>query len=759
MLHLKFKKQSTKLFTLLVCFIALLLPSNIFAENGFLRFKVNKQIGESVSIFIYTVEGMKDAKVNITGVENTDHFKSGKRLDYTLTSQEVTISGDIENIYIDNNNVTEVEAKDFTTLRKIECYNNEITSLDVTGCPNIYWIDCNSNLLTELKLVNFENLKSFFCEHNKITKIDIENCPVLWSFGIEDNLLDEKEMEKIVNSLVDRSEMNDFGSLHVEDPNGTNHNYFDKVLSAVLEGKKWKAYENVDNKWKRFYGKNVSDAVILYARKYIDDVMTLNIEADCNLKFYGIRNPEAFVNGQETDYVLSSPVVVVRGGIKKFAVNNMDITLVDVASNTTLEQLDCKENQVQILNITDCAKLTDLDCSYNEISEIDFTGTNNIKNLNCETNYIMKLNVSGCSQLTNLNCTNNILTTLDIKNCNNLHTLGCSANQLRWSSFNNIVTDINDLSESTEKGNIYVYDEMYEEERNRIDVEQVAKLTEKGWNVFCYKDSEWYDYAGETVMGPSKITIENDLNVGDVVFFGFIAMGEIKVSGVAEPEKAISGLVEMFTLTDKTVTIEGDIILLDCSMNDHSSIVLDNCQMLETLNCYDNHLTNIEFKNCPNVKEIHCYDNRLDGVAMTNMINTLPLRAIEDTAIIDVYDDVSGYDENVCLDEHVSAFYAKNWTPYYHEKDTYDWVAYENTHVGIENAIVNGKNVMVRVNGDMISVENLPAATMVRVIALDGSCVKQVMSDANGFVHFANDMARGIYMINAGKSSVKMIIR
>ena len=762
MLHLEFKKQVNKLFRLFfVCLILMLLPLSLSADNGFFRFKVNKELGETVSIYIYTIEGMKDAKVNITGVENMDNFKSGKKIDYTLTSQEVTITGDIENIYIDNNNVTEAEATNFTTLRKIECYENEMTSLNITGCPNIYWIDCSKNLLTDLKLSNIEKLKTLLCEHNRLKSIDIVNCPLLWSFGIEDNLLDEKEMVKLVNSLGDRSEMNDYGSLYVENKECSNHNYFNKVLSAILEGKKWKAYENVNDQWKRFYGENVSDAVILYAKKFIDDEITLNITAEGNVSFNGIKNGDDFVNGKDVTYTLSSPVVIVRGDVAKLAVNNMDITLVDATSNATLQELNCDENQIQVLNLAGCDKLTSLRCSANELMELDLTGVKALKDLDCSNNYLTNLDLSGNADLIKLDCTNNVLSSINLKNCKNLNEVSCSSNQLRWSSFNSIVNDIPDFSGAADKGNIYVYNKQAgNDERNRIDSEQVAKLVGKGWNVFCFDNSEWKSYEGETVMGPSKITIENGLNVGDMVAYGFLAMGEIKVTGVAEPEKALSGTVEFYTLTDKTVTIEGDVTLLDCSMNDQTSIKLENCQMLETLNCYDNLLTSIRFDNCPNIKEIHCYNNCLDATAMTNMISDLPARAAADEAMIDVYDDVSGYDKNECLESHVAEFYAKNWTPYYHEQGTFEWVAYENTHVGIENMLSDEVKPSVKNEGNIITVSGLPASVIVRLMAIDGTCVNEFTTDEDGTVRIVKDnIPGGVYMINTACGSVKIIIK
>ena len=97
---------------------------------------------------------------------------------------------------------------------------------------------------------------------------------------------------------------------------------------------------------------------------------------------------------------------------------------------TELKELDCYDNQLMKLDVSQNTKLETLNCSYNQLTELDVSGCKALKTLECYSNRFTSLNVSGCMELGLLNCSDNQLTSLDVSKNTEMKTLDCSDNQL-----------------------------------------------------------------------------------------------------------------------------------------------------------------------------------------------------------------------------------------------------------------------------------------------------------------------------------------
>ncbi len=106
------------------------------------------------------------------------------------------------------------------------------------------------------------------------------------------------------------------------------------------------------------------------------------------------------------------------------------LTSLDVSQNTALLHLGCHKNQLTSLDVSGCTELTELSCYSNKLTTLDVSGCTELTNLNCYSNKLTSLNLSGCTQLTSLNCDDNQLTTMDISDCSKLENLRCSLNKL-----------------------------------------------------------------------------------------------------------------------------------------------------------------------------------------------------------------------------------------------------------------------------------------------------------------------------------------
>jgi len=110
--------------------------------------------------------------------------------------------------------------------------------------------------------------------------------------------------------------------------------------------------------------------------------------------------------------------------------NSNQLTALDVSNNTVLEQLWCAGNQLTALDVSKNTALTDLVCAENPLTALDVSKNTALTELYCSENQLTSLDVSQNTALTSLYCFYNQLTALDVSKNTALTTLDCSGNQL-----------------------------------------------------------------------------------------------------------------------------------------------------------------------------------------------------------------------------------------------------------------------------------------------------------------------------------------
>lgn len=143
------------------------------------------------------------------------------------------------------------------------------------------------------------------------------------------------------------------------------------------------------------------------------------------------------------------------------------LTALDVSANTALTELDCRVNQLISLNVSGCTVLTILDCRINQLTELDVSANTALTALECSNNQLTALDVSNCTVLTGLGCGDNHLAELDVSDCTALTTLECSNNQLMSL----------DVSKNTALVTLWGYD-------NRLTALDVSACTSLGY-LYC----------------------------------------------------------------------------------------------------------------------------------------------------------------------------------------------------------------------------------------------------------------------------------
>lgn len=108
-----------------------------------------------------------------------------------------------------------------------------------------------------------------------------------------------------------------------------------------------------------------------------------------------------------------------------------DLTGIEFFPNLTY--LDCSENQLTSLDLSNNLKLEELYCFSNVLTTLNVTQNNRIIALFCYSNQLIELDISNMQLLDVLDCSYNKITTIHfdpLSDFHNLHVLNCSNNEL-----------------------------------------------------------------------------------------------------------------------------------------------------------------------------------------------------------------------------------------------------------------------------------------------------------------------------------------
>ena len=142
-------------------------------------FKTSKAVGETITLGFRRSEMQN---ISMDGAKPESDLPAGDWGIYTckLSSQTVTIKGDITLFDCKNSGITEIVLTKDLKLFDFNCSKNELTSLDVSG-------------LTELE--------NFACSSNRLTSLNIEGCDKLCYVECYSNSIKDEAMTDIVNDL------------------------------------------------------------------------------------------------------------------------------------------------------------------------------------------------------------------------------------------------------------------------------------------------------------------------------------------------------------------------------------------------------------------------------------------------------------------------------------------------------------------------------------------------------------------------------
>ena len=230
--------------------------------------------------------------------------------------------------------------------------------------------------------------------------------------------------------------------------------------------------------------------------------------------------------------------------------NDNQLTSLDVSNNTVLTNLSCDDNQLTSLDVTNNTALGYLNCNKNKLTSLDVTNNMALIHLDCYGNKLTSLDMSKNTALTELSCSSNQLTSLDVSNNLALELLYC---------FNNQLTSL-DVSKNLALELLYCFNNQL----TSLDVSKNTALT----SLTC-------DNNQLTSLDVSNNTALKGLYCSNNQLTSFTVTNHssLKILGIYNNPKLTS---------------------LDCSRNVLKTLDITGCTALKSLDCNWNRLTELD---------------------------------------------------------------------------------------------------------------------------------------------------------------------
>jgi hypothetical protein len=151
---------------------------------------------------------------------------------------------------------------------------------------------------------------------------------------------------------------------------------------------------------------------------------------DANFKAYLVGEPSINTNVDSEIQLIEANTF--NGQIECSYLNIADLTGIEEFSSLT--ELNCRGNQISIIDVSNNTSLTFFDCSYNQLTDIDISSNPNIDTFICNSNFqLISLDIKNSN---NINMTNVVMSQNPNLSCINV-------DDTTWSNFNWTVSNGN----------------------------------------------------------------------------------------------------------------------------------------------------------------------------------------------------------------------------------------------------------------------------------------------------------------------------
>ena len=741
----------------------LLASSSLLAE-GVITMTTSNRVRSSITLKIKA-----NGYVSIDGVQESART-DGYGKDYTLTSQTVTIRGDVTYLNCGDNYLTSLDVSGCTALTELRCFQNELTSLDVSGCTALTTLNCWDNQLTSLNVSGCTALTTLNCGENKLTSLDVSGCTALTKLGCSDNKLTSLDasgctaLTEFYFSRNPLTSVNLSGCQSLKEFSWTG----DKLTSLDVSG--CTALTTLNCYGNQLTSLEASGCTAL-ANLYCsgNPLTSINLSGCQSLKSFSwsrgnltrleISGCTAMTSLDCSGNKLTSLDLSKNVGLTTLNCSNNQLSNLDLSENRALKTLNCVSNQLNSLDLSNHSTLESLSCEKNQLIQLNLSGCSGLKELSCHTNQLIRLDISACRALTKLQCYGNQLTSLNASGCKSLTELDCQSNPLRrldvsgCTALTKLQCQSNQLT-SLDVSSCTALKQLYCQEN------QLTNLNAQGCTALTELQCQSNQLTSLNVSGMSNLTTlycwKNQLSSLDVTSCTVLTKFNCYDNRLASLDLSknnrlttldcqqnqlanlnLSGCRALATLKCNknqltSLNLSDGVALqeFDCSSNKLTSLDFYTCRALTKLDCSDNALSGIDLLQCRELSWLRCSINQIKTSAMTALINSLPDRQGKTAGMLQVVDKESTKEGNLCFADHVTKATAKNWQAQSYQSNNWsDYAGSEVPTFAVTSSATTGGMVAIIGAPDLTKV---PYGTELTVITEFADGYKLTALTANG---------------------------
>ena len=496
-MNVKLHARGLILWVTLLTLTATVLP-RLQAQERVISMKTSKQKGEKIKLSI-----VAQGSVTVEGATEISGDQYNKKYSLDAEDGAIRIIGDVKRLSCGGNSLTELNISQNDILEMLDCGVNPIEKLDLSNNSKLTDLNCPSNKLSELNLAALTKLSSLTCSNNQLSQLDLSqnteltylNCSQnqltgldlshntkLTSVSCAINQIKGEEMDKLIESLPDRS--------------GEEAKSRITLISSYKEGNictKAQVAKAKERGWiirHQSLGDYLGVGIIsMKTSKQKGEEIKLSIVAQGSVTVEGATEISGDQYNKKYSLDAEDGAIRIIGDVKRLSCGGNSLTELNISQNDILEMLDCGVNPIEKLDLSNNSKLTDLNCPSNKLSELNLAALTKLSSLTCSNNQLSQLDLSQNTELTYLNCSQNQLTGLDLSHNTKLTSVSCAINQIKGEEMDKLIESLPDRSGEEAKSRITLISSY--KEGNICTKAQVARAKERGWIVRTLSGDEY----------------------------------------------------------------------------------------------------------------------------------------------------------------------------------------------------------------------------------------------------------------------------
>ncbi len=666
----------------------------------------------------------------------------------SLSAVDIQGAKNLQTLQIDHNQISSLDLSSSKNLIALSAGNNTLDHITTTGISTLTSINLEHNQLKNWEY-EFDNLKFLYLNHNKLETINVSHNKKLKRLEASSNQITHIKMPEgsdLESLFVDNNKLQSSNLRHIyENLPDVSH------LKVDPWEKEWKQLlkvggnpdadntgisEAIEKGWKVDIA--IPDASLLSfttsTSKEKPITLAIAAEEDKIIISYGNRSDEITVS---TDPKHPTPLTIyttedkqkfiIKGTLLSLSCRDNDLTHLNVQRQKKLEILDCSNNRLKSIDVSENKNLKRLYADNNELLSLNMGNVNSLEELFCSHNKIGSIDLTHCQNIKRISLHHNALNVINIQNARQLLSLDITKNRiqeidlgnnsfLKWFSCVDNRIETLGLEHNTAIEELYCGDNKIK----RLDLQHLSKL-----KILNCK-----------LNAIDALDLHNNKNLEELYCFDNHIQTLI-LEGLSKLEIVSIGSNDL-----KSLDLSGlpKLETVSASFNNLERCEIKDLPLLDRMLVDHNKLTSITIENCPQLQLLAVHNNNIIGKATSSLIQTLPQK--NEKAFLIFWNK-----EEYPSDEESNKFNASD----IEKAKEKNWIMYDGeSPLTSESGILQDKlcNINIFITPNQITINNLMPDSYLEIYSINGDLLYRNKTDHNGSISTSPKiLTKGTYIL------------